>query len=513
MRPYARAAVRLVGSLIAALACSAPAAAQYASWYDPSDSVVRRTDDDGNGWINPQVQRLPDIREMKVGRFAPNNPATDLFAGGWNSAGAFLRFDLLTAGLVNPPGPVGQSDTLPEFEPLRYGPNPIFGWVELDIDNNINTGGELETPQYRYLANVARFGGLPDNPALAARSAVDAWNNDHNVGTPPFVDRSGEEFHIAFMGERINSVTVLVEKPAGNPAIFEAGETWIIHGDLWHRAHGFEEFVYTCLGREGQYMPQVRMRFAHDLTTDRTLISLVYPLTNAAAAAQLGAGTPVEPEDGCDGNQNSISEALGDLQFSATFADPFDRGLPEFQLLAGWEFTSPTACLNAATWSCAACCGTAYTTPQPDGALYIWTDVWPNPRLGDFDGDDKLTTADVTRLYDYIAAYDGDPNYDDDGNPTNSSLLLHQYASNFCLYDTNYDGIVSPADALLGGDMEIDLHVDANDIDDLVLALLNPAAYSASHGGVDPRIRGDLNGDGRLDGADINEFVQLILCP
>jgi hypothetical protein len=45
-----------------------------------------------------------------------------------------------------------------------------------------------------------------------------------------------------------------------------------------------------------------------------------------------------------------------------------------------------------------------------------------------------------------------------------------------------------------------------------VLALIDPLAYEDSFPGCDIG-RGDLNGDGTLDGNDIREFVQAALLP
>src|SRR5206468_1893330 len=138
-------------------------------------------------------------------------------------------------------------------------------------------------------------------------------------------------------GEQINQFQVRHEAPGGNPAVFEAGETWLLRGPLLHRAHGWEQFILDCPVQEGRYMPVVQMLFSHDLTTNQTTITLVYPLTNTAAAAIVSPPALVESDDGCVSDQNSIEEALASLTFSATFADPSDRLLPKFQLIQNWQ--------------------------------------------------------------------------------------------------------------------------------------------------------------------------------
>jgi len=494
------------------MSLSAAAVAQPTIFADPrGDVAIRRTDTSCSGQMNPLNQRLPDIVEARIGKFDPANPQGDLFNGSWTNSGGFVRFDLVLVGLINPPGKLAFADEYAVWSPFLYGPNPICGWVEFDVDNDINTGAELSNPEYRFLGNAARFGGLPAVSSLLNRFALDDSAFDHNFSTPPQVERSGEEFHLVFRGEDIESITVITEKPNGDPAIFESGEVWVLHGRMWHRAHGFEPFTFQCPGFDGRYMPVVDVRFAHDPIADLTTISLVYPLTNVAAAATIDPSCPVEPDDGCPNNQNSIEEALDDLNFSATYADPADRILPDFEPIAEWEFAVVTQHLNPLNWRMDAVVGTAYASIQPDGARFIWTDTIPSPRVGDFDGNGVVDANDVALLLSFISQHDGDPAFDDDGVAGNGRILIHNFARNFSVFDTNGDGIVQASDAVVLGDMNIDLVVSAADVGHFVQALLSPAAYSATHAGADPLLRGDLNADGRIDGLDIAPFVALLL--
>ncbi len=477
----------------------------------PIDAVVRRTDDGGDGAIDPQVQRLPELIEIRIGAFSPTVPHDDRFTGAWDNAGAYARLELVFDGLINPPGPLGLSSSIPVFAPFLHGPNPIYGFIEFDVDGDENTGGELAGPEYRYLGNVARFGGVPSDTRFANRVAADGFAFDGNVTTAPFVDRSGEEFHLAFLGEEISSTHVEYESPGGDPVVFEAGETWLVEGALLHRAHGFENFALMCFDSEGQYEAPVKMLFSHELATDRTTVTVVYPLTNAAWAAMDSPATPVDPNDGCADGQHSIEEALADLQFSAMIADPGTRALPEFQIIAGWELKTPADHLDPAAWRVTALLGTAYGVAQPDASLFIWTDVYPNPLTGDFNGDDTLDIADPTVLNAFVTTNDGNPLYDADGDGTNGSIDWVGHAGNFCVFDTDYDGFVTAADAVVLGDMDLDQIVDVDDIDDFVLSLLDSDSYKAAHGGVDPLLRGDVDGNGTLDGEDIQSFVALLL--
>ncbi|MFQ5500740.1 MAG: hypothetical protein ACE5EQ_00380 [Phycisphaerae bacterium] len=502
----------IIAVLCACLIAAPVILAQPVVMSDPAnDALLRKTDDNADGFIDPQVQRLPEILEMRIGTYQPIQPDGNRFIGNWDSAGGYLRLDIDLAGIINPPGPLGLDTSFPSYDPLLYGPNPVYGFIEFDIDEDENTGGELSAPDFRYLGNVARFGGLPVESRFTNRVALDASAFDGDVTTPPFVDRSGEEFHISFLGERISSVDVDHESPGGDPALFEAGETWFIGGKLVHRAHGFEQFTLMCFNEEGRYEDEVKIQFKHDLATDITMISLVYPLTNAGSAAFSGPNETVLPNDGCADGQSSIEEALEDLQFSATIAPPGTRQLPEFQLIAGWEFNNVADHLDPANWRVTGLLGSAYVNQQPDAALFIWTDLVPNPQIGDFNADGLVDAADTAQLNAYIATDDGTSN-DEDGI-VNNSIDLWNFAGNFSLFDTDYDGLVAPQDAIVPGDMDLNQLVEFEDIDDFVLALLDPAAYSATHGGVDPLIRGDLNVDGLLDGREIQGFLTLIVGP
>lgn len=503
----------LIGVTLLATMASGARASNPRLINDPyGDAVIRRTDRDNDGWIDPKIQRLPDLLQIRIGRFQPAQPDVDRFFGSWSTTGAYLRLDLVLHGLINPPGPIGWDDS-GVYDPLLYGPHPAFGYVEFDVDSDENTGGELESPQYRYLAQIGRFGGIPVEPWYAGRVAIDRLANDHNILSPPFIDRSGEEFHIALRGEELDSYTVRVEKPGGEPGIFEEGEQWELDGDFLHRAHGFENYAFQCVNEPGRYKPHVKLLYTHQIGPQTTTISLVYPLTNAASAALQGPGTPAQPQDGCEDNQNSISEALDDLRFSAIFADPWTTLEPEFQLIAGWAGKLPESYLEPSQWRVNLLLGTAYVAPQSSYDRFIWTDVWPNVAPGDFDGDGAVTSLDAEIMADYVAAVDGNPTLDSD-EVVNGVVVVGSFSRYFMLYDVNYDGVIDASDrpgGVILGDMDLSGALNIDDVNDFVTALIDPAAYSAGHGGESGLTRGDLNGDQLLDGQDIQPFVELLL--
>lgn len=497
--------------MVMPIAPTQPSEAQPVFHVDrPGDTRIIRTDLGGDGPVEPTEHRLPDLLWMSVGRYSSPAPHVDPFVGAWHPTGGFVRINLAFVGLVNPPGPLGFDDEGPEYDPFRYGPNPVFGYIEFDVDSDEDTGGELDDPELRYNGAVARFGGLPSEARFTDRIALNRWAFDDDITTAPWVDRSGEEFHIVLLGEALEDITVRLEKPGGNPAVFEEGEVWDTEGDWFHRSHGWEEFLLMCPPRDGRYKPDVWMQFAHVPGVDVTIVSLVIPLTNAACATLEGPVEPVEPNDGCDNNQYSILEALTDLNYSATHADPWSRQLPEFQLLAAWEFKNPANHLNPTEWRINALVGTAYPAPQELGARFVWTDVWPDVRNGDYDGDGCLTTADTAALQQYIDRYDGVEGIDDDGDGGNGQIAVHQFAHNFTLFDADHDGACLGTECPVAGDMNLDGALSSSDVADFVLALLDPEAYWVIHQ-IDPLVRGDVNCDDSLNGLDVAAFAALIV--
>lgn len=507
---------RRILALLLFLAVGAIAAAADAQLppfvIDGADAVIRRTDFGNDGAFDELVHGLPDLLKIRMGSFDPDEPWEDRFDGVWRTSGGFFRCDLVFAGLVNPPGPLGWDDQNPEYDPFRFGPSPVFGYIEFNMDEDENTGGEIDAPYLRYTGNAARFGGAPHEPYLANRVAMNSRDLDFDITTAPFVERSGEEFHLAFMGERIDEIEVRHETSGGDPDVFEPGEVWDVEGKLFHRAHGFEPFEFRCVANPGAYEPEVLLRFSHNASADETTISLVYPLRNSAAADLEGPEEPVEPSDGCDGNQNSIFEALQALKFSATNADPFDRTLPEFQLIAGWEFNNLGTVLEVDRWRVLALVGSAYGSPQPEGARFVWTDVFPNPICGDFNGDAAVDQADQAALGAFVAVHDADPLFDADGL-INGVLAWPDFAVGFCGFDTDFDGFISEDDGVIQGDLDLNQVLDIDDVDDFVQALLAPQDYTATHGGADPIARGDFNDDACLNGKDVQYFVDALLAP
>lgn len=453
----------------------------------PRDSIPRRRDRRGNLAVDAlEPARRVELLESSLGAWAPTNAAGDLFVGQFRSTGGFVRLDLRFRGLVNPPGSIESTS----FKPNFYGPRPVYGFVEIDVDANLATGGELDAPQYRFLANLARFGGQTTVGALRPRVAQDASALDGNFTTPPFVERSGEDFHLALLGGEATSIQ---ELHGNGNNVFERGEAWVLKGTYFHRAHGYERFSLSEGGRApGQYMPQHKLLFVHDVLQDVTTISLVFPLTNAAAASTTGAAP--QPMNNNPSDQASILEGLDDLHDSASFLDVFPTSDPAQALISNWETESASNYLNPHDWKITVLMGTNHPMPESSQALFIWTDVFPNVVPGDVDGSGGRTDADAQAIRTFIAGNDGrDGRFD-------SAVLVRDFASGFSLFDVNYDGVVDQQDIIReNGDADNDDDIDLADF------ATQQTCFGAA-GAFTPCVSVNFNGDDTVDLDDVRVF-------
>lgn len=474
---------------------------------DPGgDAVIRRTGLDPSAPVDEFMHNPPDIIAYRIGNWRPDFPDVDLYAGCWDPGGNFFRFDVAFAGLVNPPGLwalVGFN-----YDPYLFGPNPVFGYISFDVDRNVDSGGELDVPAFRYLGNVARFGGIPAEPRFAGRVATSGAELDAVFNTPPFIERSGEEFHIALFGDLFDPGCTSVFEEVGNgDCTFDAFETWLIRAPLLHRAHGYERF--SGAGGDGMYEPVVDLRFESGFGgLNITLVSLVYPLNNVGAAEMIGPGTPIEPLDGDDTNQNSILEGLQDLVESVQalpLGDPL-RTSPPFALIAPWEMESPLSSMDSSTWNTTIMVSMSYVNQDPFGDVFVWTDAAPGPKVGDFDGSGLVDIGDVDAFNAYLQANDGVAGVD--GDPTPGSVALLDFGHNFSMFDLNYDGVVDGQDRagiIIRGDMDGDFDIDLVDAGMFTQVLVNPGSLPLL------QFRADVNEDGATDGRDIQVFVQRLL--
>ena len=216
----------------AGLLTGAHSASAQTAWitFDDStrDALSRPMDPGANLTFDPDEHRLIDLQRMTIGTWAPDDPASDLFTGKFETNGEFLRLELIVDGLVNPPG---SADPF-SFDPFRYGDHPVYGFIEIDMDGDVWTGGELDAPEYRYLGNVVRFGGNVLRSAFADRVALDGSAFDGDFLTSPFVERHGEEFHLKLIGGQFGAADI-EEVEGDGDLLFEAGETWNVEGPFF----------------------------------------------------------------------------------------------------------------------------------------------------------------------------------------------------------------------------------------------------------------------------------------
>jgi hypothetical protein len=461
-----------------------------AHFEDPhNDWLLRPTDPNGTLPFDPDLHRPIDLLELTVGAWSPDDPARDLFEGDYAADGLFLRLNLRLDGLVNPPGPTSAGG----FDPFAYGDHPIYGFVEFDMDIDEETGGELEAPEFRYVSNAVRFGGMPAVDGLEDRIALDPTAFDDDFQTRPFVERSGEEFHLALLGGAFAAMDVIIIRGDGD-LVFEADEVWEIEAPWFHRAHGFEPFSLVQSG--GAYEPPCTLRFAHDPTSDTTVLSLVFPLVNEAAAAMRDESP--EPPDFDPSNQFSVHEALVDLHLSAMFLDEFPSGLPEELLIIEWQDKQPDQFLDPPAWAVNAILGTTYTASHPDGEYFVWTDIHPDPVRGDVNGDGEADMGDVRRIERFI---------EDEAQPPGSGrVVLDGFPANFSVFDVSYDGMADDFDPLMvsvPGDVDGDDDADLGDFRTAQECLTAPGEPVES---IPCRLM-DLDTDGDVDRGDMARLL------
>lgn len=473
---------------------------------DPlGDALIRRTDVGNDGELNP-ASTIPDILAIAYGGWFSPTPDTDPYTGAWvDDESHLLRIDILIDGLVNPPGPLAL--TGPTYDPFLYGPSPIYGFVEFDIDETADTGGEIDSVDQRFLGNVARFGTRPSTDELRDRIAENLDSFDGDLTTAPFVERSGEEAHLALCG--CDDITVEDRFGDTSPQTFDAGDRWIISGRLLHRTHAFSQFGFAFGGSgQGDYDPIVSLQFEHDISTDRTMISFVYAVTQRGAADLQGESE--QPVDLNAGNHTSIREMVGEIRFAAQNAQDTGPGTA-FDLLRDWgdedhgEFEE---FLSISDWNINAMFGTAYLNQEPD-ASYVWTDLLLEDLVaGDLDGDGKFDESDQIVVMNNVDRDDGQPR-DVDGL-RNGQVVTGFFGLDFSIGDIDYDGVVGPKDlALLGyemfGDTNSDGRVTKHD------ARVIHVLFGVRKGDVLYNPAADLDDNNVIDGRDLRILAALLL--
>ncbi|RMH13818.1 MAG: hypothetical protein D6695_03090, partial [Planctomycetota bacterium] len=169
-------------------------------WIDDlGDAAFRRTDSGNNGMLPPGIDPI-DLVGVTVTGWQTLTPTTDPYSGTVAQDADLMRIRLEFDGLVAPPGPIGIGQAGGAYDPLRFGDRPVYGFIDFDIDDDKDTGGELAgAAQNRYLANVGRFGMTPHD-SISERVAVWSEDLDTNFYSVPQYERTGAEMTFVMCG-------------------------------------------------------------------------------------------------------------------------------------------------------------------------------------------------------------------------------------------------------------------------------------------------------------------------
>lgn len=463
--------------------CAAVGMQPAVQWVDAAgDEQIRRTDCGADGLMN-EDSVLPDVIHAQFNGWELSVPGGSVFEGNVvdsDDAHAF-RLDVRFLGLLNPPG-----ELFGFFEPFVYGPSPLYGYLDIDVDSS-NTGGELDGEAHvRYLANVGRFGGVPEH-SIGERAAMTSLDVDFEFFSDPQIERTGADFAVVFCG---CWPVELIEEGGDGDGIFDAGERWVVEGRFFERARGYQD-VSSVFGGSGfgLYDPESRVLFEHDIPTNITTVSLVYALDMEGAA--MIAGEPMQAIDSDVSNHTSVAEALADLSEGAC-------GLvdPVLDELAGdWCGQDPFDDLDVSDWEITGIFGTSYTQEQDEG-FFVWTDVGFDQTFADLNGDEEVDAED--RELFHVGFFDLDGGPLDAGPRFDGDVTFPRPGCDWAIYDFTADSVINGDDlAVFGSLADFDVDGVINTVD--FVSFLN--AFSRG----DPAA--DVNLDSRLNSLDFVAFL------
>lgn len=408
-------------------------------WTDAvGDAAVRRTDPGADAALPPGFEPI-DLLRVTLQGWIPDS-VSDPYSGTVvpiDTDSDIFRLEVTLDGVVAPPGPAGFNGF--GYDPHRYGDRPLFGYIELDVDDQKNSGGELTPLAFnRYLANVGRFGLSPDG-SISGRMVRTADDLDSDFNTGPQFERTGAEFALALCGCWEPTV---VSGDVNQNGRFDAGESWIVQGRFFERFQALRSASALFGGSEpGLFDPIVRLRFRHEPASDTTTVTLVYGLTQAGAATL--AGTGQQPMDYNIANQTSLEEALADLIESYWFASG-----PLAVMLDDWEGRDWDDYRDPRDWGVTALIGTMPLTQEPAG-LFVWTDTGFDEHFGDLNDDDLVDSLDRGLIDQAIDELDGTA-ADADGT-ANGQVAIPDFGPAFDLRDLDGNGVIDADDALAIG--------------------------------------------------------------
>jgi hypothetical protein len=410
------------------------------TWTDPIwDATPRPTDSQRAGIVAPGA-RLPDILRASLSAWQSPTASTDPYNGsvvGDPAQAHLFRLDLVFDGLLNPPAELTDGQQAP-YNPFLYGPSPLYGFIEIDVDG-ADTGGDLgPDATSHYLANVGRFGQLPTVPVWERALR---WGEDWQLpfGQSPNYRASGADFILNLCG---CTTPVIVSEDGNQDHRFDPGETWVIRGPFFQRTSGYRlaSFCFGgASGTPGMYDPVVNLRFSHSLATNQTTVTLVYAL-DMIGAGQL-AGQPPQAVNYNVADQTSIEEALQDVVDASNWL-PLSG--PTLALAHNWHDRNVANYLDPTHWRLTALVGTASATLVD--SPFIWTDTGFGEVRGDMNNDgasDGLDRAEVRRQ---IILEDAGPRDAEGRTLDNGQVAIRNFGPNFSVYDVNNDGFINQSD-------------------------------------------------------------------
>ncbi|MCB9846683.1 MAG: hypothetical protein H6811_11945 [Phycisphaeraceae bacterium] len=401
--------------------------------YDrPGDARLHRTDPGANG---PVSCSPPDLLSVRLRGWHAFDAESDPYAGfEVDPEGCHLfRADIVLEGLVNPAGTLGLNGN--PCDPYRFGPNPVVGFIDFDIDRDRDTGGELgSAAEIRFLANVGRFAALPEG-SLGSRAARSGDDYDLNFWTGPYFERSGADFAVVLCGCH----DVEIVSGDDGDGVFEAGETWVVRSRFFQRAAGYRDASGVFGGSDfGLYDPLTNLRFRHSVSANTTTITLVEAMDMHGASELTG-----EPEQAPDNeigpfSHHSVQEAVLDLIDAAQGS----ISEPARTLTKQWEHKGWDDAWDVSRWRATALIGAPYDTC--DESLYAWSDVGFESEVGDFDSSGFVDGADALVFASGVASLDGMAS-DCDGM-VDGRVVICDFGPNFSVFDVNYDGVIDASD-------------------------------------------------------------------
>lgn len=492
-----------IHSIVLSAACTSfAAAASFAGetttiYTDPADdSTLRRTDAGADCPVNP-LGVPPELLEARIMGWTTPSPTTDPYTGSAiEGRGSHLfKLQLTFAGLINPPGPLGAGGTM--FDPFAFGPSPVYGFLDLDIDRSIGTGGELGSAALsRYLANIGRFGVRPYG-SIGSRMVEWSDQLDTDFYTAPQFERTGADWALTLCG--CHNVTVVSEGGNGN-GLFEAGETWVVRSRFFKRSGGFQAASGVFGGSQpGLYDPYVNLQFTHSLATDTTIISLVWAVDAEGAALLAGQSQQSYDQSIAAGSHASVAEGIRDLIIGAQGGNGGALSGPVATLTNGWaeEDLSDDNLTDPTRWRMSALFGMA-CADQGEGP-FVWTDTGFDEVPGDCNGDSVANSADQSLLQSIITSEDGGTR-DIDGSA--DGIVTVGLGDTWSAFDLNGDGVIDDDDlALLAPPCIADFDGDGT------RAVPDIFAYLSAWFALDPRA--DIDGQPGIGVPDIFAFLSL----